>query len=70
MKYYYDYLFINLIGYIAFEMWRLYPSSISGMILSNTRMEADREQDKLKRLQSLQKMNTKEDLKAMAKKLV
>jgi hypothetical protein len=41
-----------------------------GMILTNTRMEADRLQDKVKRMQQIQTLQTKNDLQQMAQKMV
>ena len=66
---FYFILFYFILFYFSLNLLR-YPNLISGMILANTRMEADRPQDKKKRQETIENLRSKQDLKTMADKMV
>lgn len=43
-------------GYIAFEFWRRYPARVAGMILCDTRAEADSEDIRQRRREQIEKI--------------
>ncbi len=46
-------------GYVLFEFWRTYPDTMSGMILCDTRAEADTEETKANRMKSIEDVREK-----------
>ncbi|MGC8741078.1 MAG: alpha/beta fold hydrolase [Candidatus Sumerlaeaceae bacterium] len=43
-------------GYIAFEFWRQYPARVAGMILCDTRAEADTEEIRARRREQIERI--------------
>lgn len=48
---------ISFVGYIIFEIWRRYPSIVAGMLLCDTRMEADTPETIEKRKHQIDTLN-------------